>query len=252
MALRFDSTDRLSRTANLPPEATFTVCGWARRTASTSFGTLCALNHTTLDQFHMLQWNDTTDDLVVVNFSGGTSAAIQTIGNAVWFFWAMVGNGTNITGYVGQHGNATLSSQSVAYSATSYNQLDVGGNRYNESISGRLAAVKVWDAALSQAELENERWSFYPKRTANLNIWSPMHETVVGDADNDYSGNGRNWTVSGTLTHEEGPPISWGHGRRRTIVQKTAAAPFDPALIPGLMAAPVVIPPPAPIGVLAY
>lgn len=216
MALDFDSTDSLQRTTNLPAQNAFTVCGWARRDASTSFGTLCAFNHLTSDEYHMLQWDSTTDNIVAVNWTGGASATIAAIGNGTWFFWAIVVNGTNVTGYAAARATAALASQSVAYTAvTGSPRLDVGGNRYNESIDGKLSHVRVWSAALTAAEIGAERFSPYPVRRANLNGDYPMRASTTALADNDFSGSGNDWTPNGTLALADGPPLAVAIGRSR-------------------------------------
>src|SRR5690606_31891259 len=72
-----------------------------------------------------------------------------------------------------------------------------------EYINGRTAHVRVWAAALSQAELEAEMASATVVRTANL--WGDW--PLDGDA-NDISGNGRNLTASGTVAWVDGPDLS--------------------------------------------
>lgn len=71
---------------------------------------------------------------------------------------------------------------------------------------GRIAAVKMWDAALSvPTELDYEFRSYLPVRTANLDRWYPL---LSADDPVDYSGNGHVLTGSGSTT-AEGPPLPW-------------------------------------------
>lgn len=48
-----------------------------------------------------------------------------------------------------------------------------------------------------------------PQRLDGLWGWWPVFDGATGRA-RDYSGNGRNWTGSGTLSDEAGPGIPWG------------------------------------------
>jgi hypothetical protein len=70
----------------------------------------------------------------------------------------------------------------------------------------RIAAVKMWDAALSvPSELDYEFRSYLPVRTDNLDRWHPL---LSVDDPVDYSGNGHALTGSGSTT-AEGPPLQW-------------------------------------------
>ena len=40
-------------------------------------------------------------------------------------------------------------------------------------IDGRIAAIKIYTAELTAEEIANEMWTYTPRRTANLNTWSP-------------------------------------------------------------------------------
>lgn len=110
-----------------------------------------------------------------------------------------------------------------------------GGNLYHpyfgqssdaytsEAMSGRLAAVKVFTANLSAAEIQQEMYFFMPVRTDNLTIWSPF---VADETVNfrDYSGNGNDWIENGTITAGAGPPITWRKGASRIFLPAAAAA----------------------------
>jgi hypothetical protein len=73
-------------------------------------------------------------------------------------------------------------------------------------LNGTLAHLRCWDAVLTAAQLEQERWSFLPSRTANLFLWAPMDD---GTNAKDYSQSGNNGTVAGAL-QAAGPPVSYG------------------------------------------
>lgn len=78
---------------------------------------------------------------------------------------------------------------------------------YN-AMKGKMAAVKVWGAALSLAEIEAEGTQVSPVRDADLLAFWPLLE---GDLATDYSGAGRHLTVSGP-TFTTGPDIPFEAG----------------------------------------
>jgi len=76
----------------------------------------------------------------------------------------------------------------------------------DETFYGKVSCARVWDAALSQAELEAEMASSTIVRTANINT------AFLNDYATDVSGNSRPWTGVGspTLSTVNYPPISFG------------------------------------------
>jgi len=91
-------------------------------------------------------------------------------------------------------------------------RLWIGNDKFDEPFDGRVAAVKIWEAALTADELRQERWSYAPRRTANLWACYSIIDLAPGNFGLDMSGNGRDLTANGTLTYEDGPPITWGFG----------------------------------------
>lgn len=73
-------------------------------------------------------------------------------------------------------------------------------------VDGLMAFVRIWSAALTEAEVQQERWSYRPVRTANLVLSTPYDD---GTSAKDYSGNGNHGSVTGA-TQESGPPVSFG------------------------------------------
>lgn len=90
----------------------------------------------------------------------------------------------------------------------------------NDPLDGRIAYVKMWNAALTAAEVAQEVHTIRPHRAPWL--WTPLFPGS-GERVRDYSGNGRDWTEGGTLTDEDPPPVSWG-GRSQVVGAATAAA----------------------------
>lgn len=83
------------------------------------------------------------------------------------------------------------------------------GTGNNDRADIRLAHIKYWDAELTAEEVQQEMRVIRPHRSANLAGWYPLFPGS-GERTRDYSGLGRNFTEGGTLTDEDGPPVSWG------------------------------------------
>lgn len=99
--------------------------------------------------------------------------------------------------------NVTFTANTVRIGAT---------NSGTEWLNGSICAVKMWAAALSEEELEQESWTYAPHRTTNLRVWYPL----LKPENIDYSGNNETPSGGSGTSLDDGPPISWrtGHHRR--------------------------------------
>lgn len=216
MAIRFDSGGEcLFRASNLPASTAFTACGWFNKRGSggTTLSTIAIIvpssgggyigAYSTVDGSKFGIQTDTSAGMV----SGGAVTDNQ------WYFVAMSGAGTGATDAklrYAAHGASSLTT--VANNGSSFTSayLVVGMNNAEYWGNQTVAGWKVFDRALTDAELLNEMYRLTPASTTNLNSWSPMFHSTVADAAKDYSGNGNNWITNGTLSLEDGPPVSWG------------------------------------------
>jgi len=66
----------------------------------------------------------------------------------------------------------------------------LGDNKYGMWVNGKCAQVRLWDAVLSQSEIEAELASSTIVRTANINT------AFEDDPSTDVSGNSRPWSVN--------------------------------------------------------
>jgi len=124
----------------------------------------------------------------------------------------------------------TSSQANVTFNA---NILRIGcSSSTSEFLNGSMAAVKVWDAAMTEAELQLEAWTYMPQRTANLRAWYPL----LKPDPNDASGNGQTLSGGTGTTLDDGPPISWSTGRHRIVIP-TASTPVSGTLAGTLPAA---------------
>src|SRR5690606_31777960 len=92
---------------------------------------------------------------------------------------------------------------SVTNSLTA-NTLRIGQSPWGgEWLNGRMAAVKIWTAALSANEIQAERDYTSPLRTANLRAWYPFEVAETTD----HSGNGETLSGGSSPSTEPGPGI---------------------------------------------
>lgn len=219
MSLRGDAAaDNLTRTTNTVGTSVFTVMGWVYR-----IGT----NFKQEDMF------DFGEDLIYLGVGLNDWLEIKSGaagGDVVihdWIHVAMVANfGAGSSHSIGYfNGNISVpDSSSGNVNANKYTIFNAAPSVESDSpFDGRMASIKLYHAELTQAEIQQEMWSFMPIRTAGLNTWLPCDDPVAANNALDRSGNGNDMTVNGTFTVEDGPPIPWRQGRRRTYFPPPAA-----------------------------
>jgi hypothetical protein len=129
----------------------------------------------------------------------------------------------------------TTASQDIGTGATNLfigRYGDTGQDPFNAGAT-RLYGIKIWDVALSPEEIAIERFFVVPKRRANLWAWLPCNTGGVIGAD--WSGNGRNATVIGTVTEEDSAPVSWGASN--LFVPSFVSAPSPQIASPSMLLA---------------
>jgi hypothetical protein len=146
------------------------------------------------------------------NFSFNAVAATTTPQNGVWYNVAMVRRANNALDlYINGILEATSTDDTSGRGAGSQTEMLIGsgyGGTFNQ-LDGRIANIKVWSTNLTAAEVLSEVSTIRPRKLENLYSWTPVFPGS-GERARDYSGNGRDWTETGTLTDEEHPPVSWG------------------------------------------
>lgn len=232
MAVRINANNEdYSRTTNVPPEDPLTMMVWFYLvTARTGINTYALLHTDGSANGMFLSFETNGTMLEFLGLTAGTPAPTDmgTLATATWYHIAFTRSGSAINAYID---GAVVASPTFA---TTYTEADisVGGHPVDTTVwaDARYAACKVWRAALSTAEIQQEMRQYMPVRTANLDSFYPF--LSVADDEVDYSGNGRNWTVGGTPTTEDGPPIPWRAGRQRCVVHRPARA--FPFLVPSM------------------
>ena len=218
MAILYDASgDYLQRTATvIDYNSAYTVCLWAYVT-STSLGTYPAFFSVNINSgdgtsgYDVLATTENGDYLSVGSQAGETTDAGGTqFTHGTWVHVAMVRPDTsNLLGYLngtlritgstsGTGGRAASGSMVVGHFHTTYSQL-----------GGRTFALKMWQEALSAAQIAQEMQTILPRHFSSLWGWWPMLPGS-GERVKDYSGSGRDWTENGTLSDADHPPMSWG------------------------------------------
>jgi hypothetical protein len=141
--------------------------------------------------------------------SGSADVSIGTLTVGTPFFWGVTRTGTAVKLFLRNLTSATM----TPISHTASDNVTTGFMAVSFDVVpfvGTMSGVKVWGAALTDAEMDRESRSIAPVRSANLNGWWPMVHSTLADCIKDYSGNARDWTATGTPTIGQGQPVPWG------------------------------------------
>lgn len=231
MAVRFDAVgDQLNRTANLPPNGSFTYMMWAVIDNELSAGTyqpyIWALDATSQQGYACGVINGIFD---IECYNGGVVASSSSVasrptaGQAACVYIRCSGTGAGLinSGYRLATSNAFVSSGTATLGSLNVmTQLYMGGLFGVYWMDGRKWNIKAWDRALSDAEILAESYFDGVLYPASLNFHLPL--TGVNDTA-DRSGNGRNPTTAGTLTTGD-TLVQLFRPKKRLYVPQVAAA----------------------------
>lgn len=216
-AIRFGSAGTLSniaRTTNLPPITNFTVMAWMRMTATTAtYTTLFSLGASGSTQYYAMNFSSDGLSLRLWNYVNSWTYGVITVGR--WYHLAMALTPTTFLGYV----NGSLALTGALNASIVAQAMRFGSSFSSGLFNGRLAAIKVWNRGLAAGEIQAEMFSALPVNYSGLNSCYPiatprdilpMNEEGYTSARTrwaDWSGNGLEFTETGTITTELGPPI---------------------------------------------
>lgn len=180
MAVGFDAhADRLLNTSGSVPanNAAYTVTLWVKPQTGASGNPESLFYSSGSGSAYALALNSGVPTILDV---GGGFVSRVTLGSALsdgtWYFLAMRINGLTGTLSRGQenlavsHASNTITAQSASF------QIAVGGSLFGTAMYPRahMAFVRVWNAILSDAEIEAERQATSASRTANLTAEWPL------------------------------------------------------------------------------
>jgi len=149
------------------------------------------------------------DGTTLLHYDGTMERTGSNLSTGTWFHLAYVSNGDDLangfTVYLNGAADITYTVRSLTSAGTN---MYLGNDEYSEWLNGRMAHVKIWNVALTAAEIQQEMYSSRPQRFANLWSWLPMIESGSG-RNSEWSSSGNTWTANGTLADEDGPPVAW-------------------------------------------
>lgn len=230
MAVRFANTnDAYSSTA--VPGSVWTATCWLNLTADTNYYASVLGEFNGTGTYRYLSTD--TDGTTLTFFGQNANVVGPNLVVGTWYRLGLVVTvGGTVTLYSSAAGSAlaTATGSAVSGAAISF---QVGGSAFaSEFLNGRIAALKVWSAALTVAEIENELGQYQPIRLANLFRYHPLINAELVD----YAGAGRNFTAGAVAaTTEAGPPIRWGPTWPRLILPTFAAVVTGTIAATGLM-----------------
>jgi hypothetical protein len=206
----FDSnTDKLTQQTDVPAsvKTAYTICGWFKRDSNTAESKL--LTPTTAGGSYNTVLV-TTGGVVKASSNLGGSADIFTVSLDTWYFFALVQSGATrqLTAYVGGAQTGALSSATVTSiddAAAVTNVFVGGGNSFGDQHRGSMTEVRIWNIAMSAAQVEAERDGWRTAaNTANLVGQYPLvDDTTKLDAT---TGTDLNTTGAGSWsTDSDGP-----------------------------------------------
>ena len=214
MAIRFDAAaDRIARTSSpLDYNSAYTWMAWVRLVSDlNAYGHVFGINRNdAAANYDYIGMDGTGQGLITLVDIGGayTEQAGTTLSLGTWYhICAVRASTTSLAIYLNGVLDSTNTRNVTGRIAATRMEAGAFGTFDGDRVDARIAAVKIWSVALSAAEIAQEIYRLAPAQFANLWQWSPL----IGSASDlaDYSGNGRDWTAGGTLTVEDGPPISW-------------------------------------------
>lgn len=208
MAVLVDGTPFYRLVGGLPARTARTWMGWAYATslpAASGFFCIGAADAAVGIGIHNLA--GTTRWGIGTNLNNFDSTVI--VSTNTWYHVAIVQSSNSKTLYVdgvqdGSGSDAETNITDLMVAAL----VDAGGGTW----VGRLAAIKVFNIAMTIAEIQQERWFYKAVTNAPYSLYPFL--SITSDQD-DFSGNGRTLTVTGTPTTDLGPPIAWRAQTRR-------------------------------------
>ena len=202
-SVRFDSSADLYTGPALGSQSAWTFCLWFRPAAGS--GSPISWDDGGVN-FSYLYYNGT--QIRWENQTGSTTITSPTVATGEWAFAAVSYSATTKTLYLAKQGATSFATQALANTTNiaaaaplRIGQLGSAAVAFN----GRVAAVGIWTAALTEAELLAERQNNRSAvRTANL--WAFYSFTQGPSTYDNAEIGGHGLTAVGALTAEPGPP----------------------------------------------
>lgn len=239
MAARISATGQnYSRALALGAQAALTACCWMKiSTDRNTYSSAFFVENGQTDNWGVQTGVDGTTLGTVMD---GTSTVGPALTPGTWYFIALATSGTTGTLYTRAAGASSFTTTAITgVTSTNAASLLLGESPWGaEWLNGCLAAVKLWTAQLTAAEVEQEWLQYVPRRFANLVSWHPLIKTETAD----YSGNARTLSGGTGTTTEDGPPLAWLPVSPRLTLPASGNATPAPAAVAGVVALPQAVP----------
>jgi hypothetical protein len=213
-AVRFSAgTMKYSRSAT-GLGASFTITFWAKIVVDRNALSCFVSQDNAGGNYYMISTLSDGTTLRRDATGGASVSSAVSMAVDVWFFVGCVndtGAGQDIFGWKiagGSWATAVTGSGVTVTGPADANTLYFGGDGFGTTdfLNGSIAAVKVWNVALTDAELQAEAATYAPVKTSGL--WA-NYTFNAGPQTTDDSGNGRTLTQTGTpVLDSSGPPIT--------------------------------------------
>lgn len=231
MAVRIDADGKeLSRAGDPPSATTLSLCFWGKIT--TDRNTFSTFIEVATNSGSYVIFSTDSDGTGLSFYSGGGSPTPIQLTVGTRYFIALAKSSGNVTIYVAADSATSFTTSSTTSAGSpSPSNVRLGESVFGgEWLNGVMQNVKVWSGvALTQAELWQERLSYRPKRTLDLYAWWPLLPGSDAERGRDYSGRGRNLTVTGTITDEALMGLPWGDSPRLVGAPVAAERAFTAA-----------------------
>jgi hypothetical protein len=205
-----NGTNAYTRTSGLPSFTTFTKMAWVRFTSVGVYNDIFARG-TGND---MLLQISNAAAMVVWDGVGETALGLSGWVTNRWYHVTFVKNGTTLTGFR----DSVPGTTPMTFTTTpGTDKLWIGNGFSAESVVGDMFAVKIWDRALTQAEIFQEMRQVAPVNRSGL-YGAYQFDGVGGHELVDTSGRGRTLTKTGTTQSTQvSPPIPFTLVARRPL-----------------------------------
>ncbi len=211
MAVRLEASngEYLSRTTDLPDQdGAYTICGWIRFASIFDAIQSVVTLGSAADEYDAL---GVVIQRMSLSFASGRSTGLQfgsLLSANQWYHVAMRRTSTTLLDMILDL-TVELSETKTA-SRPLPDRFHLGADwPLTDGTYGdfRLWGWKCWTRALSNAEIAAESLFAMPITLDSLHgVWPFI---AGGTREEDYSGNGRDWTENGTLSDEDPPNVAW-------------------------------------------
>ena len=214
MSIAFPTaTAEIRRTTDLPSNFRMSVLFWAMFTDDPAdYATLFDAYTTLGGGFGMQLVLDPFLGSPALSWWDWNAAYVQgsNLSTDTWYHIACVGSSTSVITYL--NGEIDINYTVAGYGTQAIDSyIEFGGILATEEFRGYIGPIKIFNASLSQKEVQNEMYQMLPLRQQGLyGAWPTL--PGAGERNRDYSGNGRNWTEQNSPGDGIQAPAFWGGG----------------------------------------